>query len=106
MVLALAASWSGCGTIYTRTNRSPVGRYPFDAVALDLWMLPMAFTGRHEVLGESKHGKQLTALGLLSLPIDLVLDTVLLPVDGIAWLFGAIKRDDHESIHANLRFVR
>lgn len=88
-VLLLANT--SCGTIHSRGGYQPFGRYPFQAVVFDLVHVPGVFGDGVDVLGTHLSGTTVTLWSLLSLPIDLVADAVLLPVDVIAWTTGASK---------------
>ena len=97
LLLALAASLGGCGTMVTRGDlHAPVGAYPLEAIGFDLSGLYHGFT--EPTLWHPEHdraakvAKEGEVIGLiLSLPADLVFDVVLLPVDLVAWVFGARK---------------
>lgn len=88
--------FSGCmGTIFTRVQRpnpdkSWTGAYPFQAIALDCY-------GSYQMIQTGGSDKVSPGLGvtilLLSLPIDIVVDAVLLPVDLVAWPMGFEKND-------------
>ncbi len=82
LTLALIIPLSGCGTLMSRGSGSILGAYPFQAVATDVAMMSGAY--------ESDYEKWLM-LGLVSTPVDLVLDLVLSPIDLIAWGMGARK---------------
>ena len=88
LLLAGVAS-TGCGTAFSRSRHDFLGAYPFEGVAADALM----------VVGVINPDNEAVALyGLISLPIDLVVDLVLLPADLVAWAFGQSKarprRDD------------
>ena len=82
---------TSCGTIHSRGGYQPFGRYPFQAVGFDIMHIPGVFGDGVDVLGTRLSGITVTLWSLLSLPIDLVADVVLLPVDVIAWTAGAKK---------------
>lgn len=94
LFLVAATSLAGCGTLSTRGHLQPVvGAYPLQGTALDLAGLYAGFTD--PVLWHPEHdraakvSKEGEVIGLLlSLPADLVIDVVLLPVDLVAWPFG------------------
>ena len=70
---------SGClGTISTRDKGNFAGGYPYQAVAFDGYCVA-------EARGNLAPG------GLVSMPLDLVVDTVLLPIDLLLWPFGFKK---------------
>ena len=78
-VLFLFAS-SGCGTIHTRWGQHKFGAYPYQGAAVD-------------VVGVfDSEGVYYT---LPSLPFDLAVDTVCLPVDLIWWMCGIEKDHSH-----------
>lgn len=88
----LASAFSSCGTCITRNNirpARPVGAYPFAAVWTDGIMIGHMFSGRVALPSFDMSGVESALLGVVSLPIDLVLDTVLLPADLVGWAFGA-----------------
>ncbi|MFY9342373.1 MAG: hypothetical protein WAT39_07780 [Planctomycetota bacterium] len=82
----VGAAFSGCGTLVTRTSAPVVGAWPFEGAACDVALVAHAFTAESQADRETNF-----LIGLLSLPIDLVIDAALAPVDLIAWLFGAHK---------------
>lgn len=78
---------SGCGTILSRSGDRPVGAYPYQAVAVDVRIL-------RESSPESRHVDD--AIGWTGVTIaDALIDTVLLPVDLVFWLFGVHKDGFH-----------
>jgi uncharacterized protein YceK len=74
------------GTASTRfQNDSFVGAYPYSAVGTDLVLFG-------ENLGKPAHLGGFIALpSLISIPLDLVVDSILLPIDLITWPFGLRK---------------
>ena len=92
VVIALCTlSLTGCaGTMMTRSHEpmenastaphSMFGGYPFQAVVVDFQIESRS----------NNEGNIYEAFG--SLATDLVVDTVLLPIDLVAWLFGCHKR--------------
>ncbi|HEY9049939.1 MAG TPA: YceK/YidQ family lipoprotein [Gammaproteobacteria bacterium] len=81
---------SGCfGTYNTRImdhnqakDTSWAGKYPYQAVALDV-----------DAAANPRHGGAIvTIISIISIPLDLVVDTILLPVDLIMWPLGFEKR--------------
>ena len=75
------------GTYVTRAMESgkpeisPIGRYPFQAVGLDL-----------STAVNPPHGTgAMSAVAIISIPLDIVVDAVLLLPDLIAWPFGKRK---------------
>ena len=79
-------SLGACGTIATRGS-VPVGAYPFASVEFDVVLIGALFDSSVE---KSTRDRDAGA-GLLSLPVDLAIDAVLLPIDLVAWIFGARK---------------
>lgn len=67
------------------------GRYPFAGVANDFVYISRLFDRPREMWGMSASGPLFTFWGLLSLPIDLVVDTLASPLDCIAWANGVEK---------------
>lgn len=91
-VLLCAGLASSCGTGYTRGyERSVFGAYPFYAVGHDFYWIGKAFGPPQELLGTQAGNAWCFIGGLLSLPFDLVLDAVLLPIDLGAWIAGYHK---------------
>jgi uncharacterized protein YceK len=81
----------GCafGTAVTRMNidklNTPLfGKYPYAAVVGDLKIVP--------TIGSHHEGDFFGGLALISIPLDFVIDTLLLPIDLVAWPFG-FKKD-------------
>jgi uncharacterized protein YceK len=76
---------SGCvsGTHLTRVANPGhfAGKYPFEAVAVDIASLS----------GDANPILDVGVWGLLSLPLDIVIDAVLSPADLILWPFGVEK---------------
>lgn len=93
-LLALALLSTSCGTVLTRTRGDVFGYYPYEALVADARLIGYGLGFDIEIQG---HGDRMTADdgiggGLISLPIDLVLDTIALPIDLVAWAFGCDKR--------------
>lgn len=71
----------GCvGTFLSRTDNDIVGRYPGEAVLMDVAL----------IVGSGDHISERVA-GIFSLIPDIALDTILLPADLIGWPFGLRK---------------
>jgi uncharacterized protein YceK len=74
---------SGCGTFVTRGENS--WHYPYKSAVEDVFMITDAVAGTelsskgYDLMGMMVRGAP--GAGVLSLPLDLVIDTVLLPVD-------------------------
>lgn len=86
LALILTLPWmTGCvlGTAGTRVaNEGDVaGRFPFQAVGSDV---ETVFSAPHPHV-------DLRPLAVISIPLDLVMDVVLLPFDLILWPFGFSK---------------
>ena len=95
-LLLSSAALTGCdGTMYSR-GQGPyaVGKYPFHAFATDIWFMSQVSGPGKAEIGMEGTGSTIFFWGLVSLPFDTVLDTVLLPVDLVAWAFGASKTWD------------
>ena len=80
---------SGCaGTIVTRfggsVNDPHFGAYPYQAPVIDLKLMGAG----------GKLGLFEFEVGILSLPLDIAIDTVFLPVDLIMWTFGCKKNQE------------
>ncbi len=91
LLLACVVLLSGCtGTMLTRSSRpmdhadpaphNMFGGYPFQAVVVD-----------YQIESASQNDGN-TYEVFAALAVDLVVDTVLLPIDLIAWAFGCHKR--------------
>jgi uncharacterized protein YceK len=77
-LIVCALSSSGClGTLGTRSTKA-IGAYPYEAVYSD-------------VRDPWREGPSAIPFDMLSLPFDIVVDTVLLPFDSIGWCFGQRK---------------
>lgn len=85
---------SGCGTIASRGQRSWFGAYPFQGVGVDLVFLSKTFDAPQDFLGMKAPGSFFLFWGLVSLPFDLVVDAVALPLDVGGWIFGVHKTPD------------
>ena len=85
---------TGCGTLITRGGYEHFGAYPYQGVGQDMAMLvkvPKAIV-HPDGIGEA-------ILVIVSLPCDLIADTVLLPVDTIWWIRGKKKDGWLSSTH-------
>ena len=89
LAVIMAIFMSGCvfGSYVTRVedkrpDKSFFGKYPYSDVVWDIKEVP--------TIGGSKVG-QFGGMALISIPLDLVADTVFLPFDLIGWLFGYSK---------------
>ena len=81
---------SGCfGTFGTRTGNQCVGEYPYKAIVLNVGGIT-EYAGNNNGSGFGSNFLMIT-ICVLSLPIDIAIDTVLLPVDLISWPFGMKK---------------
>lgn len=77
-LLLAAILISGCGTLCSRTGKTSFGAYPYQAVGTD-------------VAAVAVEKPELKALAFVSIPLDLVLDTLFLPPDLILWVAGNKK---------------
>jgi uncharacterized protein YceK len=82
-VLLLIGLLPGCGTMLSRTGNTSLGAYPYQAVGTDVAVVAV-------------EKPDLKVLALVSIPIDVVLDTLLLPPDLILWVVGR-KKDGLDS---------
>ena len=76
----------GCGTVATRSTcgYNTFGARPYEAVAQDVM-----------IVGDMKCDTGSIAVGafcFISTPVDIVLDTVCLPVDSVAWMYDCKKQ--------------
>ena len=85
---------SACGTFDSRLAGGLVGAYPLQAVGTDLWLIAQVGQGERVLMGLLVNGRGMMVCGLLSLPIDVVLDVMLLPCDVVAWILGIRKCPD------------
>jgi uncharacterized protein YceK len=76
------------GTLQTRTGQDFFGSYPYKAVVADLYYAPQDVT-------------VMCLAGILSLPVDVVVDTGFLPVDLAAWACG-YEKDSYENFDFHL----
>ena len=78
-------SLSGCvGTIITRADgegSNIIGAYPYQAVYSDCVVVANPRDG----------GWRFSVFGVLSVPLDIVIDSVMLPFDLVAWPMGLHK---------------
>ena len=91
LIVASGAMLASCGTIYSRGGGEQFGRYPLQAVATDLYFISKTFEPEQEFMGLAANGRLFLLLGLVSLPVDLVVDVVAAPLDVVAWILGAHK---------------
>ena len=80
----------GClGTYVSRTEcldkGNVVGKWPYQAVAQDVVVIAEPFRNNDELRREA--ARTFAVYGLVSIPVDLVCDTVVLPVDLVTWPF-------------------
>ena len=80
---------SSCGTSQTRA-REPFGAYPFQAVAYDIHMMARWQGG--EVMGMGAGPLWFFMGGLISIPVDLLFDSIGFPADVAFWIAGREKR--------------
>lgn len=81
-----------CGTAFSRGSGVAVGAYPFQAVAIDGYFISKTFNQPEDFMGMTATGPLFLLWGLVSLPVDLVIDAILLPIDLGAWMLGAYKQ--------------
>ena len=81
----------GCGTVFTRASPDLFGAYPLQAVVFDLAFISKVGEGSQEFMGMSPNGGWFFVTGVVSLPFDLAIDLVALPVDLVAWTLGATR---------------
>ncbi len=81
LLALLIVSQSGCiGTMLSRGNHDFAGKYPLQAVACDI---------QHVVNDKFDGLGILVVTGcIISVPVDLAVDVVLMPVDLVLWPFG------------------
>lgn len=78
--LLLTFLLTACGTIASRGGKTAFGAYPYYAVAADATFITA-----------EKEDIKTKIAAFVSLPIDLVADTLLLPPDVICWISGKKK---------------
>jgi uncharacterized protein YceK len=71
------------GTIGSRSDQNFIGGYPGEALYIDA----------KGIANKSTSDGNYRFLHLISLPVDFVADTILLPFDLITWPFGMLKRN-------------
>lgn len=91
LLILAASSVSACGTMTTRSPARPIGSYPFGALYVDGIMIGQMFQERVVFPSFDMSGVEIALWGIVSLPVDLVLDAVFLPADLVGWAFGAEK---------------
>ena len=74
---------TGCGTLVSRTGHTSFGAYPYQAIGTDVAVVAV-------------EKPDVKVLAFISIPLDLVLDTILLPPDLILWIAGH-KKDGLDS---------
>lgn len=104
--LAPCTILAGCyGTEFSRgTGPYAVGKYPFEAIVIDIGFMAQVRVDGRNAGTAPQDGPNLFWWGLVSLPIDTVVDVALAPVDVIAWIFGCDKA--WESAAARARWER
>ena len=82
---------AGCGTVSTRLGDHTFGGYPYEAVAIDVRLVPASFEqpGHPTVEGFN------CATAIVAIPFDLVFDTLFLLPDLIYWADGEHKEGFH-----------
>jgi uncharacterized protein YceK len=96
-ILVIPLFVTGCGTIMTRGDENVTfGAYPYQAVANDVcYWIPESF---HQPGHPVAEGVDL-GTAILSIPIDLTVDTILLPLDIGYWIAGQKKNSGGPSLH-------
>lgn len=91
LALIGAMAFTGCaGTGFTRDSRKhAVGKYPFQAFVFDINSAGHVF--------ENDWGAIIGTFAIVSIPMDAVIDSVLLPADLILWPCGFRKSDRFSS---------
>src|SRR5215813_6083846 len=89
--LGLILNGAACGTAYSRGNGTMFGAYPFQAVVIDGYFISKTFNAPEEFMGMRAPGPLFLVWGLISLPIDVAIDVVTLPIDVGAWIAGCYK---------------
>ncbi len=95
LCLLAAAASASCGTLLTRPGGPAFGGWPFAAVAADGELLSKCFGPNQTFFDVDFAGPVLLLGGLLSLPIDLGIDLLALPIDLVAWTAGNAKNVLH-----------
>lgn len=92
-LLLACTALGGCyGTMFSRgSGPYAVGKYPFEALAVDIGFMAEVRPDERFSGVPREQGPNLFLWGLVSLPIDTVVDVVLAPVDVVAWIFGCDK---------------
>src|SRR2546423_12809825 len=78
LALLLTMLTSGCGTLVSRTGQTSFGAYPYQAVGTDAAVVAV-------------EKPDLKILAFVSIPLDLAVDTLLLPPDVVLWVAGHKK---------------
>ena len=81
--MLLTALLTGCGTFLTRTGNQPFGAYPYHAVGIDVIVVAYEKTVSYK------------AVAFISIPFDIVLDTILLPPDLYFIIVEGEKKDGY-----------
>jgi hypothetical protein len=61
------------------------------AFATDIWFMSQVSGPGKAEIGMEGTGTTIFWWGLVSLPLDTAIDAVMIPVDLVAWMFGASK---------------
>jgi len=86
--LALSPLFCGCGTVFSRSSPDLFGAYPLLAVEFDLVLISEVSGDGGEAMGMAAGPAFFFVTGLVSLPFDLAIDVVALPIDLVAWALG------------------
>ncbi len=76
--LLLTILLTGRGTLVSRTGNTSFGAYPYQGVGTDVAVVAV-------------EKPEVKVLAFISIPLDLVLDTLLLPPDLMLWIAGHKK---------------
>ena len=87
----LATASASCGTLLTRVGDPAFGGWPFAAVVADGELMSKCFGPQQTLVDVDFDGPVLLLGGLLSLPLDLGIDLLALPIDLVAWIAGNEK---------------
>jgi uncharacterized protein YceK len=100
VLMLVAMSLTGCGTYVTRHNSPCVGKYPYQGACTSGGAMMSAVLpdpDKNSIGGCVSFDFSFEArafifvVGAVSLPFDVVVDTLLLPVDIGAWILGEEK---------------